>query len=102
MAKDRKDVDAALERKGFKRKEGDHHHFIYHSLAGKKTRVHTKTSHGQREISENILSQMARQCGLTNKLFSQLVECPMDRAAYEAELIKAGKIEAVPADAAEK
>jgi len=71
MPKDRKEVEAALELKGFLRKEGDHHRFIYHSLAGKKTRIHTKTGNGARDIADNIISQMAKQCGLTNKLFGQ-------------------------------
>jgi len=93
MPKDRKEVEAALELKGFLRKEGDHHRFIYHSLAGKKTRIHTKTSNGARDIADNIISQMAKQCGLTSKLFGQLIECPLERKAYEAELIKTGAIE---------
>ncbi len=72
-------MEAALELKGFLRKEGDHHRFIYHSLAGKKTRTHTKTSNGARYIADNIISQ--------------LIECPLERKAYEAELIKTGAVE---------
>lgn len=92
MAKDRKDVEAALERKGFLRKEGDHHRFIYYSKAGLKTKVLTKTSHSHRQIADGILSQMAKQCGLTNKLFGDLIDCPLSRDAYEEMLIQAGHV----------
>jgi predicted RNA binding protein YcfA (HicA-like mRNA interferase family) len=92
MPRDRKDVEAALEKKGFLRKEGDHHRFIYHTMGGLKTKVLTKTSHSHRQIADNILSQMAKQCGLTNKLFGDLIECPLTRDAYEATLVQNGHV----------
>lgn len=92
MPRDRKDVEAALEKKGFVLKEGDHHRFIYHTKAGAKTRVMTKTSHSHRQIADNILSQMAKQCGLTNKLFGELVDCPLTRDKYEESIAQSGHI----------
>jgi predicted RNA binding protein YcfA (HicA-like mRNA interferase family) len=92
MPKDRKDVEAGLEKKGFLRKEGDHHRFIYYTKSGLKTKVLTKTSHSHRQIADGILSQMAKQCGLTNKLFSDLIDCPLSRDAYEEALLQAGHI----------
>ena len=92
MPRERKEVEAALEKKGFLRNEGDHHRFIYHTKDGHKTRVLTKTSHSHRQIADNILSQMAKQCGLSNKQFGLLVECPLSRDDYELELISAGLI----------
>jgi predicted RNA binding protein YcfA (HicA-like mRNA interferase family) len=95
MSRERKEVEAALEKKGFLRNEGDHHRFIYHTKDGRKTRVLTKTSHSHRQIADNILSQMTKQCGLSNKQFGLLVECPLSREDYEQELIEAGLVASV-------
>ena len=39
-----REVENALERKGFRRSDNDHRKFVYHSTDGKKTSVFTKTS----------------------------------------------------------
>lgn len=64
MPRKQADVERALTRKGFKQSESHHRFFIYHSKAGRKTLVKTKTSHGQREISDDLLSKMAQQVKL--------------------------------------
>ena len=87
------DVESSLLKKGFRHKEGDHNYFNYYSKAGKKTIVFTKTSHGAREIDDNLLSRMARQCKLNNKDFGLLIECPLDRDAYEGKLVAQGAVE---------
>jgi predicted RNA binding protein YcfA (HicA-like mRNA interferase family) len=92
VPKGRRDVEQALERKGFKRTEGDHHRFVYHSVEGKKSTANTKTSHSGKDISDNILGLMAKQCGLTNSKFKQLVECPLDREGYESILRQNNKL----------
>ena len=89
------DVEAALRAKGFVVGGGDHNYFHYHSKSGKKSRVFTKTSHGAREIDDNLLSMMARQCRLTNKDFALLLDCPLDRDAYEAKLLEQGLIDSL-------
>ena len=61
---------------------------------GKKTIVRTKTSHGAREIDDNLLAQMAKQCKLSNGDFGLLVECPLSRDEYEAKLIATGVVSA--------
>jgi hypothetical protein len=88
MPRKRSEVDAALLRKGFRNKEGDHHYFIYYTTAGKKTRVFTKTSHSHREISDNLLSQMAQQCKLARANFDRLLDCPLSREEYERLLLE--------------
>ena len=90
MPRDRRDVEAGLVAKGFRQREGDHHFFLYWSQAGYKTPVFTKTSHGQKEVSDGLLSLMARQCRLTSKLFAGMLDCPLDRDAYETELREQG------------
>jgi len=90
MPRAKRDVERALEAKGFIRKEGDHHFFVYRSLAGKKTRHFTKTSHTPKmhDISDSLLALMAKQCGLTKGEFERLVDCPMSRADYELKVLQ--------------
>jgi hypothetical protein len=89
MSRPRTVVEAALSGKGFHRVEGDHHFFIYHTQDGKKTRARTKTSHTpkMKDISDNLLGQMARQVCLDTKAdFLRLVDCPMSRVEFEGVL----------------
>ncbi len=94
MPRKQGEVEKSLLNKGFQAGGGDHNYFFYYSIAGKKTTVRTKTSHGAREIDDNLLAQMAKQCKLSNKDFGLLVECPLTRDAYEAKLVSAGVVDA--------
>lgn len=93
MPRKQDDVEKSLLKKGFLPSGGDHNFFFYRSKAGKKTIVRTKTSHGGKEIDDNLLSQMAKQCKLTNKDFGLLVDCPLSRDDYEKKLIATGHVE---------
>ncbi len=92
MPRKQADVEKSLLNKGFQAGGGDHNYFFYHSKIGKKTIVRTKTSHGGREIDDNLLAQMAKQCKLSNKDFGLLVECPLSRDDYEAKLVAVGAV----------
>lgn len=94
MPRKQADVEKSLLNKGFLSGGGDHNYFLYHSKAGKKTIVRTKTSHGAREIDDNLLAQMAKQCKLTNKDFGLLIDCPLSRDQYESKLIAVGAVAA--------
>ena len=85
----RRDVEAALERKGFERREGAHSLFTYHTVRGTETRVRTMISHGKRsaDIRPSTASLMARQCYLSNRQFRRLVDCSLSRRDYERELL---------------
>ncbi len=96
MARKPTDVEKSLEKKGFQRKEGDHHYFNYYTKAGKKTKVFTKTSHGVKELDDSLLGMMSRQCKLTRQDFDRLIDCPLDRDSYERKLIEVGVVEAPP------
>lgn len=87
MPRKQGEVEKSLSNKGFRRKEGDHNYFHYYSIAGKKTAVFTKTSHGAREIDDHLLGRMAKQCKLSRADFDLLIECPLDRNTYEKKLI---------------
>ena len=58
--------------------------------------VFTKTSHSAKEIDDSLLGKMAGQCKLTRQYFDQLIDCPLDRDAYERKLIEGGFVEAPP------
>lgn len=94
MQRSRREIESALERKGFQRVESDHSRFIYHTADGKKTRINTKTSHGSgsKSIGNPILGMMASQCFLTKSDFLNLVDCPLDREHYEAKARENGGI----------
>lgn len=82
-----REVEAALVKKGFRQKEGDHSFFTYHRASDeKKTAVFTKTSHGESEIGAPLLGIMARQCRLSKGEFLDLVDCPLAQVEYEAKL----------------
>lgn len=92
MPRKASDVEKSLINKGFQTGGGDHNYFFYHSKAGKKTIVRTKTSHGAKDIDDNLLAQMAKQCKLSNKDFGLLVDCPLSRDDYEAKLVAQGTV----------
>jgi hypothetical protein len=95
MPRDKSDVESGLLRKGFQRAKpgADHNYFVYRTLAGQKARASTHTSHGKGfDIDDNLLAQMARQCGLTKKQFLELLDCPLVREGYEEILRQAGRV----------
>lgn len=96
MPRKQSEIARSLVAKGFRTHDGDHAYFTYYSKAGKKSAVFTKTSHGAREIDDNLLGRMARQCKLSRADFEQLIACPLDRDRYEAKLVAQGAVEAQP------
>jgi len=94
MPRKQAEVERSLINKGFVAGGGDHNYFFYYSTAGKKTIIRTKTSHGSREIDDNLLAQMAKQCKLSNKDFGLLVDCPLSREDYELRLVMQGVVAA--------
>ena len=94
MPRNKKSVESALLAKGFQQDNNDHHFFVYFTTDGRKTRARTKTSHTakMKDIPENLLSQMAKQCKVTRAEFLNLVDCPMDRRRYEEVLTERGEL----------
>ena len=84
--RDRNKIEAGLKSKGFKRVESHHHIFIYWTLSGKKTAIHTRTSHGSKykTLGDSLLGNMAKQCGgLSKSNFLKLVDCTLSREEFE-------------------
>ena len=94
MSLERREIERSLLKKGFKLKERDHHYFTYFTINGEKTSVWTKTSHGTSSatLSDSLVNSMARQCGLSNSQFKQLVACPLLQPELETILIETGRI----------
>lgn len=90
----KREVESALERKGFERRENDHSFFIYHTNSGQKTSVWTKTSHGSGggDLDDSLISSMAKQCRINAQYFKDLIECPLSRQKYEEMLVNEGHI----------
>ena len=90
-ARDKRKIEKALKKKGFKLENGDHRYFIYYSLKGERMSFFTKTSHGPDEpIGDDLLSEMAAQCKLSNPDFLELIDCTLKRKGYEKILLEKG------------
>ncbi len=85
-----RDVESSLEKKGFRLKNKGHRFYFYYRTDGDKTHIYTMTSHGHKEVSPPIFSQMAKQCKLTKKQFTDLIDCPLGQEAYENILREQG------------
>jgi predicted RNA binding protein YcfA (HicA-like mRNA interferase family) len=81
MPRSAREVAANLERKGFIADDGDHT-FYRLFVDGKNTGIRTKISHGEKEIHDGLLSQMAKQTRLVRKEFLDLIDCPMTGSQY--------------------
>ena len=89
MPKKVRDIISGLGRKGFRSQENDHT-FLHLWVAGRKTPVWTKISHGEKEIGDRLLAVMARQLRITRQEFNNLVDCPLSEAAY-VQMLREGE-----------
>lgn len=44
--------------------------------------LHTKISHGKKDIADYFIAQMARQCKINKKQFMDLANCPLEGNEY--------------------
>jgi len=73
-------------RKGFEQDDRDHKYlrFFYN---GMKTSVKTKVSHGEKEIGDILINEMAKQIKLVKKEFIRFVSCDMNKDEYTNYLL---------------
>lgn len=57
-----KDIEMALQKKGFQLKQSQHRFCI--QVEGKKTSIRTRLSHGVKEYDDHLLGQMVKQVKL--------------------------------------
>jgi hypothetical protein len=95
MPRAKRSVESSLQKKGFALQTGDHNFFVYWTISGLKSNIFTKTSHTKKpkDISDGLLSQMARQCYISKLDFLNLIDCPLSQEGYEKLLYEAGILE---------
>lgn len=77
-------IESSLAKKGFIRDE-NHHTYFYHEYKGKRTRIYTYISHGDKSktYGNPLLSRMKRQLKLdTLSQVLDLLKCPMSGKEY--------------------
>lgn len=91
---DKRDIQAALEKKGFKKRDNDHE-FYDLLVDGKKVGIQTKISRGTKyKVYEDyLLGCMARQLRLSKTDLMKLVKCTLSGDAYVKLLVRDGAIE---------
>jgi hypothetical protein len=87
-----RDIEAALNKKGFLHKE-THHKIFYLCMNGRITGVHTFLSHGQKEYSPDLLAKMRNQLHPSGREFTDLIQCPLTGEHYLQLLVERGVIE---------
>lgn len=80
-----REIKEGLTKKGFIAVQRDHP-YLFFSVEGRKSGIHTKISHGNKECGDNILSLVARQLRITTKQLDDLLDCPMRYEDYLAIL----------------
>lgn len=92
MPRRREDIRHGLLRKGFQESNSDHWKFVYYNLYGQKTSIFTKISYGSKhkDVSDDNLGKMAKQCRLSRGEFDDLLDCPLSREEYERKLQEKG------------
>ncbi len=88
-----RDIDAALQKKGFIKEVGsDHVRYFFFSSDGSRVVIQTKMSHGMMgsTIDVNILSHMAKQLRLTKSQFLDLIDCTLDEEGFREILTAQG------------
>lgn len=82
-------VDSALQSKGFRLVDGDHHRYVLY-VGGRMTEIRTKVSHNSRDLGEDLIHKMAHQTHLSKPDFLNLIECSLSGPEYLARLREAG------------
>jgi len=94
--RDRADIAASLERKGFALRQGKKDHdFYYFEWPGLTTAVFTKLSRGSsyKTYGHELLDEVKRQLKLTTPQLLELIDCPMAADDYVKILIDSGVID---------
>lgn len=90
--RDRTDIEAALQKKGFLKENKDHHYYTFYS-ENKKTAIFTKISYGSeyKTYGQTLLSKMSKQLKLSNKELLDLIDCDISGERY-LEILKNKKV----------
>ncbi|MDR3197072.1 MAG: hypothetical protein LBU34_04300 [Planctomycetaceae bacterium] len=83
----RTEIEKALSQKGFQLQENKDHRYYFFRVNGKSI-TKTKVSHGikYKDLSDDLISQMAKQCRLSKNDFLKFIDCSMSQQQYENQL----------------
>jgi hypothetical protein len=82
-------------RKGFGRAAGDDHRYFEYIVPGCESVCRTYVSHGGgKDLTENLIREMAKDCHLKPREFFAFVKCQMSAEKYRQILIDKGIIPA--------
>ncbi len=88
------DFEAALERLGFRR-DKTHHNMFWYYLGDRKTALRTRTSQGEKEFDDSLLSLRRKQIGnLSKAQFLEVLNGRLTEEAYRQYLLQSGIIQA--------
>ena len=86
-------IRSALLAKGFQ--EASTHHFEYRLMvAGRKSPIFTRLSHGAREYDDRLLGLVAKEMRLRRRELDAFIECPLSYEAYLQLLVEKGVLSA--------
>lgn len=90
--RDRTDIEAALQKKGFLKENKDHEYYTYYDN-NRKTAIFTKLSFGSdyKTYGQSLLGKMSKQLKLSNKELLDLIDCDLSGEKY-LEILKNKKI----------
>ncbi|MDR2438177.1 MAG: hypothetical protein LBE12_02245 [Planctomycetaceae bacterium] len=83
----RTEIETALSQKGFQLQENKDHRYYFFRYNGRLI-TRTKVSHGTKykDLSDDLISQMAKQCRLSKNDFLKFVDCSVSQQQYEIKL----------------
>ncbi|MCD6326726.1 type II toxin-antitoxin system HicA family toxin [bacterium] len=92
------EIESVLTSKGFRKKEGKDHTWLFLKVGGLKTDIRTKVSRSPKtEYGDQLQSEMRKQLRLrgsrNKRLFEDLLACPATYSDYVSALRKQGVIE---------
>jgi hypothetical protein len=87
-----KETVAALERKGFQKREGRDYNFRYHAKDGTVSAIKTRVSKGRGDLQRWEVYGMRKDLGLTLGELLDLIDCPLTREAFESLQRKQGRL----------
>jgi hypothetical protein len=87
-----RDVKRALTSKGFREEKRDHYYYFFTHNGQKVSAVYTKISHGEAEITDNLISLMAKQVRLNNADFCRFIDCSLAADDYVRKLQQSGHL----------
>lgn len=87
-----KETVAALEKKGFTKREGRDYNFRFHTAAGAVTAIATRVPKGRGELRPWEVRGLRKDLGLREDELLSLIDCPLSASDYEAIQKKLGRL----------